>query len=458
MRAGPVAPAPAPVAPPPGGGVGAATADAALLANITNPGNPFTTAMAPVGAGRNPVTRTMDAWQALAGEITNLVIGPGGLPNRAEAGVLLTVFSEINQYCNNQLYGGGGGATLASLSPLAQHLLGGTPGSAALPGIELFAKQATQVLGAIAHDTGAPEDILTVGFSLPDPGWGDQIVSDLLQGTTGSPNLDVSNLHSAILKTLLTPHRQIGLDSCAIDSTIISETINHPARMAGMYKGLLIVGAIFTPTNTVVVNQQQFDPFLNHDFAGRRVNFPMTNLDSMLVHSLACMLYENNDVSSQPAAYELAANMPEKYLGTRQPAEIFNVDTTWRAFAIDVCRFLTCRTVRPTGSDLAQTVSRLAGNRPYIPTRFLLTNFDHGQNFIVAASPNNLVIDTNWIDPSTGCPIYWKIDTTAGRTMRCEPSIVSDMAFSPCPGDGGRTFLVLGAYLPSGQIYLMPNV
>jgi hypothetical protein len=118
------------------------------------------------GLGADNTPRTMAAWQALAGEITSLVIDPAsGVLDPAKAGELLTVFSKIEQYCDNQLYGDR--TTALPTNPLAQHLLTGTtPGGAplgALPGIELFAKQATQVLKAIASDTTAT-GILKDGF------------------------------------------------------------------------------------------------------------------------------------------------------------------------------------------------------------------------------------------------------------------------------------------------------
>lgn len=142
----------APAAPPP-------TAGATLLANIQAAGA-FATAMAThvvVGPGADNTPRTMNAWQVLAGEITKMVVDQTtGQLDQGKAGELSEVFSGIDKYCDNLFYYGSyddGDEEALPADPLAQYLLGvsaGTPG--ALPGIELFAKQATQVLGAIAND------------------------------------------------------------------------------------------------------------------------------------------------------------------------------------------------------------------------------------------------------------------------------------------------------------------
>jgi hypothetical protein len=423
------------------------------------------------GLGADNTPRTMAAWQALAGEIANLVVdSTTGVPNPAKAGELLTVFSEINQYCDNRLYGDR--TTALPTNPLAQLLLdtGAGAGANALPGIELFAKQATRVLGAIAND--ATTNILANGFfpagttivdsSIAAAGYGAATtiptvnLSTLLQGTTGSSDLGIANLNSAILKTLLTPHRQVGLESCAIDSTIISETINNPARMAGMYKDLLTptprgtTGETQTPARTVV-KLKQFTPFLRaRTFAGNTNSFPMTNLDSMLVHSLAYMLYGNNNVSATPTAYGLAAAMPTKYLGAG-PNGAFNVDTTTgKISAIDVGQLLLRRVIVSIIKTPLQAVSDSALGRPYIPSHFNLAGFNHGQNFLGSAATSAATMiftDTNWIDPRTGCPTYWQIDPAAATYQKFTVDPTS-MTLPPPPGTP----------LGSGQILMMPKV
>jgi hypothetical protein len=98
---------------------GTVTADAALLTNIQRLGGTFAAAM----GNLHGVAITKGAWQALAGEITKIMINPvTGLPDPAKAGELSAVFSGIDQHCDNQLYGDK--TTAAPIHPLAQYLLG----------------------------------------------------------------------------------------------------------------------------------------------------------------------------------------------------------------------------------------------------------------------------------------------------------------------------------------------
>jgi hypothetical protein len=193
-----------------GGSTTTTTLGGQLLINIQVSGRPYVSAM--TATSLLPTERTMAAWQTLAGEITALVMDPTtGVPNQANATQLSSIFSEIDQHCDNQLYGGT--PISSALSPIAQHLLGGSQ-STALPGIELFAKQATQVLGAIANNTTAT-GILKDGFfpqgttignsSVTAAGYGAALtsppaveISALLTGTTDSPNLDAQNFFENI--------------------------------------------------------------------------------------------------------------------------------------------------------------------------------------------------------------------------------------------------------------------
>jgi hypothetical protein len=184
-----------------------------------------------------------------------------------------------------------------------------------------------------------------------------------------------------------------------------------------MCKSLLGTGTVKTPAMTDVA-LQQFTPFLTaRTFAGNTNSFPMTNLDSMLVHSLAYMLYGNNNVSATPTAYGLAATMPTKYLGPlsgRKPPiiGIFAVGTGSITLALPT----------PSTPVLASSIQGLASGRTYVPSHFDLTGFNHGQNFLGSAAAaahtaTMIFTDTNWIDPGTGCPTYWQIDA-AGATRQ----------------------------------------
>ena len=130
----------------------------------------------------------------------------------------------------------------------------------------------------------------------------------------------------------------------------------------------------------------------------------MANLDSMLVHSMACMLYEDKNVSEKQNAWDAAKYMPTKYLGSNAATQALQ---------------------NPVMLDQLSTVKgkyQSEIGRKYIPAHFNLTGFSHGQNFVVAACKGNeLVIDTNWIDNEKGRPIYWKVNTA---TTKCEPLTV----------------------------------
>ncbi len=387
--------------------------------------------------------RTLAVWGALAGEITNIVM-EGGVPHQGKAAELGRMFQAIDQYCNSVLYENPPDVSQPD-NPLAEQLL-------KMPGIELFAKQATQVLEAIENNT---DGILAEGFMQPDEnlnepdtlleasGYGsDEIspsevsLSSIIQGTTGKDGVDHANVNCAILKTLLTPHRQRGLDSCAIDSTIISETINHPARMAGMYKGLLLGGAAITPAGEKIP-LQEFAPFLAEGtFAGNEAPFPVTNLDSALFHGLACMLYGENDVSDKSAAYKLAASMPMMYLGIRkQDLEQYCMDLT-KSGAITI-------------------IATKAGQRTYIPGHFDPEHFNHGQNFVVVGiseSKGMVYVDTNWIDPDSGCPIYMKIPT--GQPTPQNGYELCTVNFSESLHE---TSLEHKCRIKSGMVFIMPD-
>jgi hypothetical protein len=223
--------------------------------------------------------------------------------------------------------------------------------------------------------------------------------------------------------------------------------------MAGMYKSLLTSHTTKTPARTDIV-LQQFAPFLQPwTFAGNANPFPMTNLDSMLVHSFACMLYEDKDVSTTATAYGLAADMPAKYLGAR-PVGVFTVSAGGSVIVSS-----TMSTATVSGS-----IQTLASNRPYLPSHFNFTDFSHGQNFLgsaaAATTTTTIFTDTNWIDDSTSCPIYWQIDTVtakhqaftaktiAGKVsqMSCSSGSESGLALPwPSPVDpGSNTIYIMG--------------
>ena len=116
----------------------------------------------------------------------------------------------------------------------------------------------------------------------------------------------------------------------------------------------------------------------------------MANLDSMLVHSMACMLYEDKNVSEKQNAWNAASHMPTKYLGIGQTA-------------------LSDHIVDLSTPGAAATVNGKIEGRQYIPGHFDPEKFSHGQNFVVAGITDNAVyIDTNWIS-SGGRPTYMKI-------------------------------------------------
>jgi hypothetical protein len=75
----------------------------ALLGKIKTANSTFEkalTACTNATAGTTDKDRTtITAWQALAGEIVNIVVGDGGLPDSAKAGELATVFENVDGYC-----------------------------------------------------------------------------------------------------------------------------------------------------------------------------------------------------------------------------------------------------------------------------------------------------------------------------------------------------------------------
>lgn len=68
------------------------------------------------------------------------------------------------------------------------------------------------------------------------------------------------NPQEAILASLLTPHRQMALPTCSLDSLVNSETFNHPERLAEVYSHLLTTKAnepVNVGTRSMTVRSQE---------------------------------------------------------------------------------------------------------------------------------------------------------------------------------------------------------
>jgi hypothetical protein len=84
----------------------AQTTTTELLGSIGKENCEFLQAMVAYTQGtENKDMQAIAAWQALAGAITDVVIGDDGLPNRLKANNLARQFQAIDKYCDDVLYG-----------------------------------------------------------------------------------------------------------------------------------------------------------------------------------------------------------------------------------------------------------------------------------------------------------------------------------------------------------------
>jgi hypothetical protein len=290
-------------------------------------------------------------WKSFADIISHLVFDINrGLPNTGRAKILADFFQEITEYCDDQMFNNGNGSAKLPDHNLAKLLFGLEDNNmSSLPGIELFARQAAAVLRAIANNT---DKILTEGFfsnrdsfchsagwNLPIYGGFDKnsdprntkyypatilnIISWTLDhnGTISKGNnpanfqANIYNVNKAILKTLLTPHRSInGLQSYAVDALMINQCINHPERMAKMYKDLLMENGATLWQSEIRMHPCAFEPFLyKGGFCNNFGTLNITDLDSLLCHSLASEIFKWMDCKDPGNIYARSVSMLNKF-------------------------------------------------------------------------------------------------------------------------------------------------
>jgi hypothetical protein len=107
-----------------------------------------------------------------------------------------------------------------------------------VPGIELIRDQVTTVLGKMQNDSPLGDDS---SQSLAQV-LSDVIDEDMRASRNGQRILDKMksvSINHAILQSLFTPHRQVGLPTCNMDAIIVSETLNNPARLARIFRDIL---------------------------------------------------------------------------------------------------------------------------------------------------------------------------------------------------------------------------
>jgi hypothetical protein len=195
---------------------------------------------------------------------------------------------------------------------------------------------------------------------------------------------------------------------------------------------------------------RQFCPFLTAGtFAGNEKPYPMTNLDSMLVHSMAYMLYVDEDVQEKNKAWDIAIGMPKKYLGEEAAKKAFTDKI--RTDKLDAKMFFK------------------ADGRKYVPAIFNIStknesiemgknkgneekdskggnSWVHGQNFIIVRQTANAIcVDTNWIE--SGRPIYWEISTKTSTSFDLNQYFFNGQVKSS----------IQQKSFQHGQIYIMPK-
>jgi hypothetical protein len=103
-----------------------------------------------------------------------------------------------------------------------------------VPGIELLQKQMVTVLSQLQARgsllTGIINGVTTVPTS-----YGQSIIDAMGITLNNTPQA----IQQAVIHSMLTPHRQIALPTCNMDSIIAKESLEHPENLAEIYHGIL---------------------------------------------------------------------------------------------------------------------------------------------------------------------------------------------------------------------------
>ncbi|MDR1413720.1 MAG: hypothetical protein LBI56_02150 [Puniceicoccales bacterium] len=131
-----------------------------------------------------------------------------------------------------------------------------------IPAMEMIRDQVLTVLGKIDHvkpigngKNQSLKQVLNDAATMTALASGQKIFDQMAQisntSQTPSPSSSSSTTSSnivikarnkigrAILQSLFTPHRQIGLPTCNMDAIIVNETLNNPARLARIFRDIL---------------------------------------------------------------------------------------------------------------------------------------------------------------------------------------------------------------------------
>jgi hypothetical protein len=113
-----------------------------------------------------------------------------------------------------------------------------------IPGMELIRDQVSRVLDKIStfskigdESTQTLAQVLDGSATMHASASNGQKILDKMKQLTGGP-ADMS-ISYAILQSLFTLHRQIGLPTCNMDAIIINETLNNPARLARIFRDIV---------------------------------------------------------------------------------------------------------------------------------------------------------------------------------------------------------------------------
>jgi hypothetical protein len=117
-----------------------------------------------------------------------------------------------------------------------------------VPGIELLQKQMIAVLDKLQNGGSALTGVINGIATAPSVN-GTSIINAM--GITNPASNTSQAIQQAIIHSLLTPHRQIGLPTCNMDAIIIKESIENPERLAELY-GDILTGAPGTLTGAAV--------------------------------------------------------------------------------------------------------------------------------------------------------------------------------------------------------------
>ncbi|MDR0679225.1 MAG: hypothetical protein LBF24_03190 [Puniceicoccales bacterium] len=134
---------------------------------------------------------------------------------------------------------------------------------AGVPGIELLQKQMVAVLSQL-RECQSPLTAIISGIRTDPSENGKKIATAM--GIV--PNNTQQAVQQAIIQSLLTPHRQIGLPTCNMDAIIIAESLDYPERQAELYRDIMTVEhpntVPFPANNRTRERRLQLAPILSH--------------------------------------------------------------------------------------------------------------------------------------------------------------------------------------------------